>query len=92
MFRRWAAGLLLLTVVVGVHAQDEPPARVGRIANLGGDVQLFDTETQQWVAATRNRPFAQGERLAVGAGAAAELQVGGTALALDGDSELEAVR
>jgi len=90
---RWTAGVvLLLLVVAGVNAQQEPPARVGRIATVSGDVQLFDTETQQWVAATRNRPFAQGERLAVGAGAAAELQVGGTALVLDSDSELAATR
>jgi hypothetical protein len=78
--------------VAGVQAQDQGPARVGRIAALSGEVWLFDTELREWVAATRNRPLAQGERLVVGVGAAAELQVGGSALVLDGDTDLEATR
>lgn len=92
VFGRWAAAVLLLLLVAGARAQSENPARVGRIAAVSGEVRLFDAEAREWVAATRNRPFAQGERLVVGVGAAAELQVGGSALVLDGDTELEATR
>jgi hypothetical protein len=93
LFGRWAAVVLLLSLfVAGVRAQNESPARVGRIAAVSGEVRLLDAEAREWVAATRNRPFAQGERLVVGVGAAAELQVGGSALLLDGDTELEATR
>lgn len=89
---RAMALLLLLVFTAGAGAQAEPPTRVGRIAALSGDVRLFDSEARQWVAAVRNRPFTQGERLYVGVAAAAELQVGGTAMVLDGDTELEATR
>jgi len=93
VFGRCTAVLLLVTLLVaGVRAQSESPARVGRIAAVSGEVWLFDTEAREWVAATRNRPFAQGERLVVGVGAAAELQVGGSALVLDADTDLEATR
>jgi hypothetical protein len=87
---QWAVLLLLTTVV---HAQGaDPPARVGRIAALSGEVWLFDTESRDWVAAARNRPLTQGERLAVSAGGSAELQVGASTLLLDGDTEMEATR
>jgi hypothetical protein len=90
---QWAVvvGVLLLTAALA-RAQGDPPARVGRIAALSGEVWLFDAETRDWVAATRNRPLTQGERLVVGAGGSAELQVGATALLLDGDTEIEATR
>lgn len=88
---RW--GLVLLLALAGAaQAQQEPPARVGRIAALAGEVWLFDTASRQWLSAARNRPLTQGERLAVSAGGSAELQVGATVLMLDGDTEIEAAR
>jgi hypothetical protein len=92
VFGRCMAAVLLLVLVAGVRAQNDASARAGRIAAVSGEVWLFDGDARDWVAATRNRPFAQGERLLVGAGAAAELQVGGSALTLDGDTEIEATR
>ena len=87
---QWAV-LLLLTIVA--HAQGtDPPARVGRIAALSGEVWVFDTESRDWVAAARNRPLTQGERLAVSTGGSAALQVGASTLLLDGDTEIEATR
>ena len=88
---RWALLLLLLTAAVA-RAQGDLPTRVGRIAAVSGEVWLFDTESRDWVAATRNRPLTQGDRLAVSAGGSAELQVGASALRLDGDTEIEATR
>lgn len=95
VFRRlgqWAVMVLLLTTALARAQGVDPPARVGRIAAVSGEVWLFDTELRDWVAATRNRPLTQGERLAVAAGASAELQVGASALMLDGDTEIEATR
>jgi hypothetical protein len=89
---RWSIALLLVLLAGLGHAQNDPPARVGRIASVSGTVWLFDTEIRGWVEAARNRPFTQGERLAVAAGGAAELQVGATALLLDGDTELDATQ
>lgn len=89
---RWALVLWLLLLGAAARSQGDPPARVGRIAAVSGEVWLFDTESRGWVAATRNRPLTQGDRLAVAAGGSAELQVGASALVLDGDTEIEATR
>ena len=73
---------LLMLLSAGALAQQESPARVGRVASVNGEVRLFDDDTREWVPVQRNRPIAQGARLVVGPGAAAELQVGATALVL----------
>ena len=91
LLARWGLVLLILLAPLA-RAQQEPPARVGRLAAVDGEVWLYDTESREWVAAARNRPLTQGERLAVSAGGSAELQVGASALRLDGDTEIEAVR
>ncbi len=88
--------VLLLALVAGVRAQDAAPSsaplRVGRIAETSGDVRLFDARTRDWTPATRNRSFGPGERLAVASGGSAQVEVGASALLLDGDTEIEAAR
>ena len=93
--RGWRCGwaiVLLLGLAGAVHAQPEPPAqpaaptRVGRIAAVSGDVKRFDQPSNQWLAVARNRPLMQGERLLVGPGGSAELQIGASALRLAGDT------
>jgi hypothetical protein len=95
LLRRWAPWVVMVLLLAAIPARaqgGDPPGRVGRIAALSGEVWLFDAESRDWVAATRNRPLTQGERLAVAVGGSAELQVGGSALMLDGDTEIEATR
>ena len=70
----------------------DPPGRVGRLADLVGQVWLFSPETGDWVNATRNRPLTTGDRLATDAGARAEVRIGSTTLRLDSGSELEVLR
>jgi hypothetical protein len=91
-----AAGLLLAAVATsGARAQNDaadPPGRVGRLAELTGQVWLFTPDSGEWVAATRNRPLTAGDRLSTDAGARAEVRIGSTTLRLDSGSELEVLR
>ena len=91
---RWlglAMGLLLLSLwAVPVRAaEDDPPARAGRLAEVEGQVWLYDTEGGEWIEARRNRPITSGDRLFTERGGRAELRVGSTVLRLDASSELE---
>ncbi len=70
----------------------DPPGRVGRLADITGQVWLFTTESGEWVNATRNRPLTAGDRLSTDAGARAEVRIGSTTLRLDSGSELELLR
>lgn len=96
MLRRTMAHLLPALALVALQparAQDEdPPGRVGRVAELQGGVSWFDHEQGSWTAAERNRPLTTGDRLSTANGARAELRVGSTTLRLGASSELEVLR
>jgi hypothetical protein len=70
----------------------DPPARVGRLADLQGTVWFFDTQTGEWQTAARNRPVTTGDRLSTDNGARAEVRVGPNSLRLDGGSEIEVLQ
>ena len=87
--------LLALAVLCATglaRAQDDPPGRVGRVADAQGNVQWFDHEQGQWQDAVRNLPLTSGDRVATGRQARAELRIGSTTLRLDARSELEVLR
>jgi len=87
----WAAFFLsLLFFATGpARAQEDPPGRVGRIAELQGSVSWFDADEGRWTPAERNRPITAGDRLATGPGARAEVRIGSTVLRLAERSEVE---
>lgn len=80
--------LLAATLLAGA-AWADPPGRVGRIADVQGNVWFRDLEQGEWTQAMRNRPVTTGDRLSTDDGARAELQVGSTLLRLDGSTEVE---
>jgi hypothetical protein len=88
------AALLGLALLWPAHAfaQDDPPGRVGRLADAQGGVFWFDPEDGRWTDAERNRPLTEGDRIATAPDARAELRVGSTTLRLGADSELEVLR
>ncbi|MBA4178672.1 MAG: hypothetical protein C0505_19245, partial [Leptothrix sp. (in: Bacteria)] len=88
----WALALLAMLLAAPVQAQQDPPGRVGRLADFSGAVSWWDDDAGQWADADRNRPLTGGDRLATARGARAELRVGSTVLRLAGDSELEVLR
>ncbi len=79
----------LLMSMLSHAALADPPGRVGRLADLQGQVWLYDAEAADWVAATRNRPLTTGDRLSTDSGALAELRIGSTSLRLAGGTEVE---
>ena len=88
----WSWALWMLLAVSAAQAQDDPPGRVGRLANLQGQVSWFDQEEGRWAAADRNRPLTSGDRIATGAVGRAELRVGSSVLRLGPATELELLR
>jgi len=93
MFSRWAAVLALaLMAPVLAWAQDDPPGRVGRIADLQGGVSIYDFERGEWAPAVRNRPLTNGDRVSTDGDARAELRIGSTTLRLAAGSELEVLQ
>lgn len=77
-----------LAPVVAAH-EDRVATRVGRVADVQGTLWAWDGDQREWVTAWRNRPVAEGDRFAVGAGDRAELRIGRSELRLGADSELE---
>lgn len=91
--KRFIPTLILLGLLAGpvtAHAADnDPPARAGRVSEVIGDAWLFDTESKDWVRVTRNQTVAEGDRLRTDERARVSLSVGSTSLWLDERSDLE---
>ena len=83
---------LLSLGAVSAWAQEDPPGRVGRLADIQGSVSMYDHEQGSWREAERNRPLTSGDRLSTGPQGRAEVRIGSTVLRLAGASELEVVR
>ena len=87
---RWLAALIAAAMAASAWA--DPPARVGRLADIAGQVWVYDEHEGEWIPALRNRPITTGDRLSSGSGGRAEVQVGAVTWRLDGNSELEVLR
>lgn len=78
------AGVAMLTS--SALARADPPARVGRLGYLTGDVSFSPAGEKDWVAATINRPLTSGDRLWADARSRAEIQVGGAVVRMSADT------
>ncbi len=79
-----------LTALTGTALAD-PPARVGRIAHVEGEVSFQAAPEGQWSDAVVNFPVTRGDAFWTGDQGRAEIQVGGLAARLDNESELDVV-
>ena len=92
------AGLLALfalTVLVPApaRADDDLPPRIGRVAEMTGELFLAPEDAaDQWVAIGVNYPVATGDNLWVGNEGRAEIDFGGGQLRLAGDTSLHVSR
>ena len=73
------------------NAAEDPPGQVARVSFIEGQVSVLTASAgepgnsaQAWTAADLNRPLTGGDRVFADRGARAELQVGSTAIRLDG--------
>jgi hypothetical protein len=71
-----------------VHAQEDPPARVGRVAEIAGNVRTLDREGA-WVDVARNQTLSTGDRVTTDKDGRATLQVGSTVLRLGPDTDVQ---
>lgn len=78
------AGVAMLTF--SALARGDPPARVGRLGYLTGDVSFSPAGEKDWVAATINRPLTSGDRLWTDARSRAEIQFGGAMIRMSADT------
>ena len=92
--RALRAGLLALialavTMAAPAWADDDMPPRVGRVADVGGELFLAPQDApDQWVAIGLNYPVTTGDNLWVGGEGRAEIDVGGAQFRLAGDTSL----
>lgn len=85
--------LLLLTLsICMVQAWADPPARVGRIAYVEGNVEFHDLASGDDNPAALNWPVTSNTMLATGRRSRVEVRVGSAAVRLDENTELEIVR
>ncbi|MDL2354090.1 MAG: hypothetical protein QFF03_02405 [Pseudomonadota bacterium] len=86
-FKRIAlAGLGAALLSASAAALADPPARVARLAYVNGPVSFAPAGDNNWESAALNRPLIPGDRLWVEAGARDEVQVGGAALRMGGNT------
>jgi hypothetical protein len=92
--RRLAFNLLalLLFAAVPALAQEAPPARVGRVAFVSGQLGFHLAGETAWSAAKPNYPVATGGSFWTDPQSRAELRVGSRAIDLSGDTELDVAK
>ena len=89
---RSVATALVLYMAGATGALADPPARVGRLSLIEGDVTFHDTATREAAPATLNWPVTSGAALSTAPDARAEVRIGSTAIRLDGATALEFVQ
>jgi hypothetical protein len=81
--------LVLCTGAAHAAQPVDPPSRVARLAYVEGDVSFSPAGDDRWYRAQLNRPQVAGDRLWIGRGGRAELQLGGAAIRLDQGTGIE---
>jgi hypothetical protein len=93
LFRLFVFRLLPLLVIglpaAHAQAQADPPGRVARLNHAQGSVVFSPAGDNEWTDAALNRPLTRGDRLWTDRGSRAEIQVGSSAVRMDGQTHLE---
>ncbi|HTR85736.1 MAG TPA: DUF6600 domain-containing protein [Reyranella sp.] len=93
MRRSFRAALLssvaLMAIAGTAAAQSDPPGRVGRLAYLQGAVSYHDAQADSWSQAALNTPLSTGDALWTEPSGHDEVQIGGTRVRMDGDTQLD---
>lgn len=92
----WLLGVLLMLLAAHARAEDDPPGRVGRIAQASGTVAFQPIGQRERIELSReslqNWPVSGGDRLTTGAGGRVELEIGSTVVRLGEHTRLELLR
>jgi hypothetical protein len=77
-----------LAAAMPALAQQEPPARVGRVAVVAGELGFHGPGETNWSKASPNYPVASGESFWTDPKSRAELRIGSRSIAMNGNTEL----
>jgi len=83
--------ILIVAVAVPALAQQQPPARVGRVSFVSGNLALHMPGDTQWSAGEVNYPVATGASLWTDAEARAEIRIGPDTVDMASNTELDVV-
>ena len=89
LFRRFFALMTLIAVLAPAMAAGDPPARVGRLSLVDGNVTYRASQQDAGGPALVNWPVSSGAIVDTGRGARAEVWIGSTAYRLGSDSQAE---
>src|SRR6266436_4596093 len=90
---RWIALVLFSIAATAIPAAAQDiPGRVGRLAHVEGSVATYHDADIGWEQAYVNAPITSENSVWTEPGARAELQLGGTAVRLDGATQLDISR
>ncbi|MET0382008.1 MAG: DUF6600 domain-containing protein [Burkholderiaceae bacterium] len=90
---RWraaaSAGLLAAACLcgAGARADEEPPGRIARAAEVSGDVRTVDAQGE-WVTLPRNQPLSTGDRVITGKEGRATIEIGSSTVRIGPVSDL----
>src|SRR3981189_354505 len=87
-----SAHALFLIALIGAtpaFAQQEPPARVGRVAFVAGQLGFHEKGETAWSKASLNYPVATGGAFWTDPKSRAELRIGSRSIAMSGNTELD---
>src|SRR4051812_27043141 len=85
--RRWRGALAIAVALAaalgaaGAKAEEDPPGRVGRIADVQGEVRTVNADGA-WVALPRNQPLTTGDRVITDKDGRAVIEIGSSTLRL----------
>ncbi len=90
------AGALALACVAwcspaGAWADEDPSGRVGRVAEVSGDVRTVSPEGP-WLDLPRNQPMSTGDRVITGADGRATLEIGSSTVRVGPSTDLSILR
>ncbi len=85
----FSLAVLFVAASGAAQAQNDPPARVGRLAFTDGAVSFHDQSETGWSKAIVNTPLTSGDAVWTEPNARSELSVAGTRVRLDGGTQLE---
>src|ERR1041384_3294613 len=83
-----AALLAAAPMASSAWAQQEPPARVGRVAVAAGELGFHGPGETSWSKASLNYPVAAGESFWTDPKSRAELRIGSRSIAMNGNTEV----
>jgi hypothetical protein len=84
--------VILFLAALPAMARDEPPARVGRVSFVSGNLAVHMPGQNEWSAAAVNYPAATGTSLWTDPDARAEIRIGPNTIAMVSSTELDVGR